>query len=78
MPFASTVAHLADLEGGLAGACGSQADQDLAGLRRLLEPRCCVDRVPGDERAVGTRRADDDLARLDADPDGQRAFEVLL
>ncbi len=42
------------------------ADQDLAGARRLLETRGDVDRVAGDERLA--LAADDDLARVDADP----------
>ena len=42
------------------------ADEDLAGAGRLLEPRSDVDRVAGDERLA--LAADDDLARVDADP----------
>ena len=48
-----------------ARAHASRADQDLAGLRRLLEPRGDVDGVAGRE-PLG--RAGDHLAGVDADP----------
>ncbi len=46
-------------------AVGRRADEDLARPRRLLEPRCKIDGLAGDEGGIGV--LDDDLARLDTD-----------
>jgi hypothetical protein len=50
-------------------------DQDLAGLRALLEPRRDVEGLTGRERRVARLR--DDLARLDPDADGKVAVTRL-
>ena len=53
------VAHLLPTDG---------ADDDLRRLGRLLEPGSNVHRIAGGHRRAAERIADDDLARLDADP----------
>ena len=48
-------------------AVGQGPEDDLAGTRRLLEPRRRVDRVAGDQPLPGAGVAGDDLAGVDAD-----------
>ena len=55
-PFASTVARLVELERAAAPRRRALADEDLARLGRLLEPRRDVHRVAGHERAALARR----------------------
>src|SRR6266540_2395232 len=57
---------------------GPPADENLARLGGLLEPRGHVDRVSGDERALLASPADHDLPRVDPNPQRQRAAEELL
>ena len=52
-----------------------RAEQDLAGLCRLLEPGGDVDRIAGREPLLG---AGDDLTGVDAEPDAQRRPVVAL
>ena len=56
---------------------GSFADEDLARVGGLLEPRGHVDGVPGDERAPLAGPADHHLARVDAYAQGESAAEVV-
>ena len=65
-----------ELERAADGLGRARADDDRARLARLLEPRGDVDGVAGDERAALARAADDDLARVDADPEREHAVEV--
>lgn len=51
------------------------ADEDLAGLRRLLEASAHVHGVAGDEGAVRLR-VDDHLARVHADPQRERRLQL--
>jgi hypothetical protein len=55
----------------------SLADEDLARRGRLLEPGADIDRIPGYERAAFPRAADDDVACVDTDPQGQFVPEQL-
>ena len=64
-PFSSSGVDGLDLDGVAHQLKRLAADQDLARLRGLLEPRGHVDGVPGREPLLGARH---DLARLDADP----------
>jgi hypothetical protein len=70
--------RLAELEGPLRRGSGALADQDLARLGRLLEPRRHVDSVARDEGASLPRPTDNDLARVDADAECERTAEELL
>lgn len=58
---------VAELEGSARSRHRPLADQDLARLGTLLEPRRDVHRIARDERASLSWPPDDDLARVDAD-----------
>ena len=57
---------------------GRLAEQHVAGAGGLLEPRSDVDRVAGHERLAARAVARDDLAGVDADPQGDARPEALL
>ena len=65
-----------ELEGAAGGRDRALADEDLARLRALLQPRRHVDRVSGDEGAPFTRAPDHDLAGVDADPQLEPGVEL--
>ena len=71
MPFASTVTRLPELERAAHGGDRSLADEDLARLGGLLEPRGDVDGVAADERAALARPAGDHLACVHSDAERQ-------
>ena len=50
---------------------GALAEEDLPRLCRLFQPRCDVDRVAGGEGLPSRAAADEDVARIDADSDGE-------
>jgi len=50
----------------------------VARLRGLLQSRCHVDRIARDEGAAFARLADDDLTRVDPDPQGERLAEEFV
>ena len=70
-------AELAELEGPADGGHGALSGEHFAWLGSLLQPRADVDGVPGHERASLTRLADDHVARVDADPQGELRAEEL-
>ena len=57
---------------------GRLAEQHVARARGLLEPCSDVDRVAGHERLAARAVARDDLAGVDADPQGDACPEALL
>ena len=69
---------LLELERSANGCDRPVADQDLSGLRRLLEPRRNIDGIAGQEGAADPRGPDHDFARVHADADGQAVAEQLL
>ena len=77
-PLASTVAQLVELERTSHRRNRPLADEDLARLGCLLEPRCHVDRVARDEGAADARLTRDDVSRIHADAQRERAAEELL
>ncbi len=77
-PLAATVAQLVELESTSHRRDRPLADEDLARLGCLLEPRCHVDRVARDEGAADARLTHDDVSRIHADAERERAAEELL
>ena len=68
----------AELKVGARDCDRALAYQDLARLRPLLEAGRDVHRVAGNERAPDPRLADDDLARVNSNPQPKRVPEHLL
>src|SRR2546422_49584 len=67
-----------ELERATRGRDRSLADEDLARLRGLLQSRCNVDRIARDEGTAFARLADDDLTRVDPDPQRERLAEEFV
>ena len=67
-----------DLDRVLDESVGRLAEEDLAGLGRLLEPGGDVHRVARDEPLAGARVAGHDLARVHADPSGEADAVIAL
>ena len=67
----------AELERAACQRHGALPDADLVRLGALLQASGDVHRIAGHERAARTRRADDDLARVDADPKRELFAEQL-
>jgi hypothetical protein len=72
------LAHRLHAHGVSDEAQGGVADEDLAGVGRLLETGGDVDRVPRDERLPGRRIAGDHLAHVDAAAQGDADPQLLL
>ena len=70
--------RLLQLERAPHGGGGSLAHEDLAACRRLLEPCGDVHCIARDEGAALARPADDHLARVHTDPDGEPIAEELV
>ena len=67
-----------ELERATRGRDRSLADEDLARLRGLLQSRCHVHRIARDEGAAFARLADDDLTRVNPDPQRERLAEEFV
>ncbi|MBM2824230.1 MAG: hypothetical protein HW413_2976 [Thermoleophilia bacterium] len=78
LPLGLDRLRLRELERATRGRDRSLADEDLARLRGLLQSRRHIDRIASDEGAAFARLADDDLARVDPDPQCERLAEELM
>src|SRR5207247_5010590 len=67
-----------ELEGAANGGDRALADEDLAGIGRLFEPRRDIDWISRYERAAGAGAPDDDIARVHTDSQGKTIAEDLL
>ena len=70
--------RLRELEGAAHGGDSSLAGQDLAGAGSRLEALRDVHSVAGDERAALARAPDEDIARVDPDPEREPVAEELV